>query len=144
MSSQSLGRSKRALQMSRCSAARIGRRASGRGTVRVWRRMASWRSSYAKKRSIGVRPQRLRHWPSRCTVWAWIGSAPRGASASLNGGVLCGCDEHVDVYVDRRARLGVVGQRQRAAEGVRDLGGGEAAVKCVIFSGREGSLMLEG
>jgi hypothetical protein len=79
-----------------------------KGTRRVFLAIFSWRASSEKKR--------------------WAGISPTGSSAASTSGARSTGDEEVDVDVDRRSWLAVVGEGEGAADRVGDLGRVEGAM----------------
>ena len=139
-SSQSFGRSKTALHTIKCSGARTGRRclAERHGTDGAAHRRVDIVVG-EEEVERGAAP-RQRHWPSRSSARLIDRVDAERSERCVDGGVLRGRDEHVEVDVDRGAWLGVVGQRQRAAEGVPDPDAGETVWIATILSGSDGSL----
>ena len=141
MSSQSLGRSNTALHTTRCSGARIGIVSGPNGPTACPR--ASPRGARRRRRTgrsacdpIGTGP--VRHGRHRAGERGRVDTegAERGGDVV---GVIDG-DEDVHVDVDRGARLGVVRERERATECVRDTGACSAWCSATTLSGSDGSV----
>ena len=123
MSIQSLGRSNIALQTARCSGDRKegSRRAKGSRLTPLRHLLVD--RVVGEEEVDRVLPHQSRHCPSRRRA---AESSFVGVDAERNECIddllpALGRDEHVEVDVDRRPRLGVVGEGQRPSDRVGDL-----------------------
>ena len=138
MSSQSFGRSNIALQTVRCSGARIGIVVPANGTRRSSPRHLRVERVVGEEEvdGVAVPPESDLAVALECLlVDLDIDTERAQRIADLLPAL--GGDEDVDIHVDGRARLRVVGERERAADRVGILAAVSARSIATTFSGRE-------